>query len=58
MMHLGSYAHEYETFKIMEEYCLQQSLKRKSKQHREIYISDPRNTAPEKLKTDLRFKVE
>ena len=29
-----------------------------SKVHREIYMSDPRKTAPEKLKTVLRFRVQ
>lgn len=38
MMHLGSYDCESGSFKIMEEYCLQNSLKRKTKQHKEIYI--------------------
>ncbi|MFC5465237.1 GyrI-like domain-containing protein [Lederbergia graminis] len=58
MMHLGSYDNESETFSIMENYCEEQGYKRKSKIHREIYISDPRKTAPEKLKTVLRFKIE
>jgi hypothetical protein len=57
-MHLGSYDNEQETFDIMEEFCSQNNLKRKSKQHKEIYISDPRKVDPEKLKTVLRFKVE
>ncbi|HLU22291.1 MAG TPA: GyrI-like domain-containing protein [Bacillaceae bacterium] len=58
MMHHGSYDNESETFSIMENYCEEQGYKRKSKIHREIYISDPRKTAPEKLKTVLRFKIE
>jgi len=58
MMHLGNYNREPETFRIMEGFCLQKSLNRKSKQHKEIYITDPRKVAPEKLKTVLRFEVE
>jgi hypothetical protein len=58
IMHLGSYANEQESFDIMEEFCSQNNLKRKSKQHKEIYISDPRKVDPEKLKTVLRFEVE
>ncbi len=58
MMHLGSYDDEPESFKIMEEFCAQNNLSRKSKQHKEIYISDPRKVVPEKLKTVLRFEVE
>jgi hypothetical protein len=42
----------------MEEFSTKNQLKRKSKQHKEIYISDPRKVVPEKLKTVLRFEVE
>ena len=58
MMHLGSYDDEPESFATMEEFCIKSQLKRKSKQHKEIYISDPRKLVPEKLKTVLRFAVE
>jgi len=58
MMHLGSYDNEPETFRIMETFCQENNLVRKSKQHKEIYISDPRKVATEKLKTVLRFKVK
>jgi hypothetical protein len=57
MMHHGSYDNEKESFLIMEEFCAENNLKRKTKQHKEIYISDPRKVAPEKLKTVLRFQV-
>ncbi|MGD9161480.1 MAG: GyrI-like domain-containing protein [Desulfobacteraceae bacterium] len=58
MMHLDSYDNESETFEIMEKYCQENSLKRLSRRHKEIYISDPRKVRPDKLKTVLRFKVE
>lgn len=58
MMHLGPYDDEPESFSWMESFCAESGLKRKSKLHREIYISDVRKTAPEKLKTVLRFGVE
>ncbi len=58
MLHLGSYDNEPATFKIMEDFALANSLKRMSKIHKEIYLSDARKTAPEKLKTVLRFQVE
>jgi hypothetical protein len=58
MMHLGSYDNEPESFSIMEEFSKKNQLKRKSKQHKEIYISDPRKVVPEKLKTVLRVEVE
>jgi hypothetical protein len=57
MMHIGSYDSEPASFKQMEEFCLQMGYKRESKQHREIYLSDFRKVAAEKLKTVLRFKA-
>ena len=58
MLHLGSYDEEPASFAAMEEYCRDQGYQRKSNIHREIYLSDPRKTEPEKLKTVLRFQVE
>ncbi|MBD81107.1 MAG: hypothetical protein CL840_19470 [Crocinitomicaceae bacterium] len=58
MLHNGSYNNEPESFAIMEEYAETNGLKRLSKIHREIYLTDARKVAPEKLKTVLRFKVE
>lgn len=57
-MHIGSYDDETKTFLMMEEFCKEKGLQRESKLHREIYISDPRKTAPEKRKTVLRFKAK
>jgi hypothetical protein len=58
MLHLGSYDDEPDSFKIMEDFAVAHSFKRVSKIHKEIYLTDARKTAPEKLKTVLRFKVE
>jgi len=58
MMHIGSYDNEPESFKLMETFCRENGLIRESKIHREIYLSDFRKTAPEKLKTVLRFGVK
>lgn len=58
MLHIGSYDNESESFEVMEKFAEAQNLKRISKVHREIYLSDFRKVAPEKLKTVLRFKVE
>jgi hypothetical protein len=58
MLHLGSYDSEPESFRIMEEYAKENGLKRLSKIHKEIYLTDARKVAPEKLKTVLRFQVE
>jgi hypothetical protein len=57
MLHLGSYDNEPESFKIMEDFAVESDVKRLSKVHREIYLSDARKVVPEKLKTVLRFKV-
>ncbi len=57
MMHHGSYDNEPETFKQMEKFAEQEGLKRKSKIHREIYLTDFRKVPEEKLKTVLRFQL-
>ncbi len=58
MLHLGSYDNEPESFKIMEDFAAKHGVKRLSKKHREIYLTDARKTAPEKLKTVLRFRID
>lgn len=58
MMHFGSYDDESQSFALMEKYCDMNNLARAAKTHKEIYISDPRRTSPEKLKTVLRFVVK
>lgn len=57
MMHIGSYDSEPESFRIMEAYATENNLKRTSKIHREIYITDFRKVSADKLKTVLRFNV-
>ncbi|PIE51992.1 hypothetical protein CSA37_08965 [Candidatus Fermentibacteria bacterium] len=57
MMHFGSYDNEQKSFAIMDDFARKNKLERKSMKHKEIYISDPRKVAPEKLKTVLRFEV-
>ncbi len=57
MMHIGPYDTEPESFRLMEEYCESLGLKRLSKCHREIYLSDFRKTKADSLKTILRFEV-
>ncbi len=57
MLHVGKFADEDKTFNIMEAYARNKGLTRISKIHREIYLSDFRKVAPEKLKTTLRFQV-
>lgn len=58
MMHLGSYDDEPESFKQMEDFAENENYSRISKVHREIYLTDARKVAPEKLKTVLRFQVK
>lgn len=58
MMHIGPYDREPESFAQMETYAEQENMNRTTRSHREIYISDPRKTAPDKRRTVLRFPVE
>lgn len=58
MLHLGSYDDEPASFKVMEEFAETLQVRRLSKTHREIYLSDARRVKPEKLKTILRFSIE
>ena len=58
MMHSGSYDSEPESFKKMALFAEENGLKRIGHNHREIYLTDARKVAPEKLKTVLRFRSE
>lgn len=58
MLHIGSFDEEPVSFKQMESFAATENLTRTSKKHREIYLSDFRKVAAEKLKTVLRFQVE
>lgn len=58
MLHIGPYDAEPASFATMEDFATAQGYCRISKQHREIYLSDPRRSEPGKLKTILRFRVE
>lgn len=58
MLHVGLYDNEPATFEQMEAFAERQGVERKSKVHREIYLSDFRKTAAEKLKTVLRFQLK
>ncbi|MFN8208572.1 MAG: GyrI-like domain-containing protein [Bacteroidales bacterium] len=57
MLHLGSYDSEPESFRRMEQFASEQGVQRLDMIHREIYLSDARRVAPDKLKTILRFKI-
>lgn len=67
MMHIGSYDEEPKTVAQIENFIKKNNLKNaisqvlpdgKIKRHHEIYLSDPRRTKPEKLKTVIRHPVE
>jgi hypothetical protein len=58
MLHLGSYDNEKLSFDKMKDFIAENGLKLKTMVHREIYLSDPRKSEPDKLKTVLRYMVE
>ena len=58
MLHIGAYDDEPKSFAMMEEFASSINEERACKTHREIYLSDPRRTAVEKMKTVLRFKLK
>ncbi|MCP4353340.1 MAG: hypothetical protein GY795_48445 [Desulfobacterales bacterium] len=57
IMHAGPYATEPETLEKMDIFMKENSFT-KNGLHHEIYLSDPRKTAPEKMKTILRQPVK
>ena len=60
VMHIGPYAAEPETMERMQEFMLENGLKDNvgpKGKHHEIYLSDPRKAAPDKMKTVLRHPV-
>lgn len=59
-MHVGPYDTEPETIRQMETYAAEQGYQPDltvQRLHHEIYLSDPRRTAPEKMRTVLRHPV-
>lgn len=60
-MHIGAYDEEPETIAKMEEYLLEQGYENDfsdGRLHHEIYLSDARRVAPERLKTVIRHPVK
>lgn len=58
ILHIGSYDDEAPTIKRLHEEFLPANGLVESGVHHEIYLSDPRKTVPEKLKTILRQPVK
>ena len=56
MLHVGPYDQECETIAVMRQFAEKQGLQFYGRHH-EIYLSDPRRVAPERLKTILREPV-
>ena len=57
MLHVGAYGNEAVSFAQMKMYMAENGLKRCREEHREIYLTDASKTAPDKLKTVLRYSV-
>ncbi|MBM3747431.1 MAG: hypothetical protein FJW34_16725 [Acidobacteria bacterium] len=57
LLHVGPYCDELPTIARMAAFAEEQGLKMKGPHH-EIYLSDPRRVAPEKLRTILRYPVK
>jgi len=57
MLHVGPYQEESHSIGVMSLFAEQQGLTFHGRHH-EIYLSDPRRIAPEKLKTILRLPVK
>ncbi|MBR5722812.1 MAG: GyrI-like domain-containing protein [Oscillospiraceae bacterium] len=60
IMHIGSYDDEPATIARMEQFMQENGYQTDlegGRHHHEIYLSDPRKTAPDKLKTVIRLPV-
>ena len=60
-MHIGSYDDEPETVALMHEFMARQGFAldiTEQRLHHEIYLSDARKVAPEKLKTVIRHPIK
>lgn len=61
LMHIGSYDSEPASIQIMEDYLAANGYQTDltdQHRHHEIYLSDPRRTAPDKLKTVIRHPIK
>jgi hypothetical protein len=56
MLHVGAYSEEKQSIERMHAFATAEGLKYHG-EHHEIYLSDPRKVAPEKLRTILRQPV-
>lgn len=61
MLHVGSYDSEPESIALMDRFLTENGYQNdlsESRLHHEIYLSDPRRTAPDKWKTVLRHPIK
>lgn len=58
MLHVGPYDRERESLDAMHAFMTEEGLVRSVAAQHEIYLSDPRRVAPEKLRTILRLPVQ
>ena len=61
IMHLGSYDDEPASIKLMDDFAVANGYEldfSENRLHHEIYLSDPRKVAPEKLKTVIRHPIK
>lgn len=61
IMHVGSYNEEPASIKLMNDFLSANGYKNDFSEirlHHEIYLSDPRKTAPDKLKTVIRHPIK
>jgi hypothetical protein len=56
IMHIGPYAAEGPTIQRLHAFIAEQGYERRGKHH-EIYLGDPRRSAPEKLRTIVRQPI-
>jgi len=57
VMHIGPYSEEGPTIQLLHDYIMEQGYRMRG-DHHEIYMSDPRRSKPEKLKTIIRHPIE
>ena len=57
VIHVGPYSEEGPTIQLLHDYITEQGYRMRG-DHHEIYMSDPRRSKPEKLKTIIRHPIE
>jgi hypothetical protein len=57
VLHVGPYSEEGPTIQLLHDYIMEQGYRMRG-DHHEIYMSDPRRSKQEKLKTIIRHPIE